>query len=75
MHKAEHAELLRFLLSLITLKLTFRELQTLDSTGVMRWNVANTLQTHGFSLLLTTPHDFILAAFTISPTPAKVTVG
>ena len=39
------------------------------------WNVANTLQTHGFSLLLTTPHDFILAAFTISPTPAKVTVG
>ncbi|PLT55090.1 hypothetical protein CDL18_06185 [Mediterraneibacter gnavus] len=26
MHKAEHAELLRFLLSLITLKLTFREL-------------------------------------------------
>ena len=39
------------------------------------WNVANVLQTHDFSLLFTTPHDFILAAFTISPTPVKVTVG
>lgn len=58
MHKAEHAELLRFLLSLITLKLTFRELRRLDFAGFLEYGVANMLQTQDFSLLFTTPLNY-----------------
>ena len=43
--------------SLLTRRLTFGELQTLDFTEFSEWNVANTLQTHGFSLLFTTPQN------------------
>ena len=51
--------------SLPTRRLTFGELQTLDFTVVDGCNVTNTLQTHGFSLLFTTPHNSYIKTMTI----------
>jgi len=56
--KARKIAYFRAFLAFLSCRLSFRELGRLDFTGFLECSVANTLQTHDFSLLLTTPQNF-----------------